>query len=108
MKTFKCLLLAIGILCLAACSEDGGNGSDGTTDVVDDTCKGCGEAYEPSFVVSKMMIGTTDQGFNLDDEYTQCTDGTCIPDGNSGVDNRLSEILAGEALGIQRNDPTAE
>ena len=93
MKTVQCLLIALGILCMAACSEDNGSG-DGATDTVDDTCKGCGAPYETSFVVSQMKIGSTDQGFNLDDVYTQCTDGTCIPDGNNGVDNRLSEILA--------------
>ena len=93
MKTVQCLLIALGILCLAACSEDNGAG-DGATDTVDDTCKGCGEPYEAAFAVSQMKIGTTDQGFNIDHVYTQCTDGTCIPDGNNGVDNRLSEILA--------------
>lgn len=57
--------------------------------------------YEASFVVSELKVGTLDQGFNLDAENTQCTDGSCIPDGTNGIDNRLKEIFAaiGNAMG---------
>ena len=49
--------------------------------------------YEASFVVSELRVGTLHLGFDVDDEDTQCEDGTCIPDGLNGVDNRLEAIF---------------
>lgn len=74
------------IFCLlSACNGEStpSDGTDGSTV----------EPYEASFVVKKLEIGTIDQGFDLDGVNTQCSDGSCIPDGQNGVDNRLSEIL---------------
>lgn len=92
---FLFLILVAGLLPLAACQGESSS-TDGATDdgIASDTCVGCGEAYQPSFVVDKMNIGTIDQGFNLDNTNTQCTDGSCMVDGAGGVDNRLSAILA--------------
>jgi len=88
-KSIRTLAVLAGLAALCACGDGGTTTPDGNTDA----CTNCGAAYEASFVVSKLQIGTTDQGFNLDGEDTQCTDGSCIPDGRNGVDNRLSGIL---------------
>jgi hypothetical protein len=91
---FLFLLFFAGLLSLAACGGESTPGDTSTDDgIAKDACVGCGESYEASFVVSKLMIGTINQGFNLDGENTQCTDNSCISDGDNGVDNRLSAIL---------------
>jgi hypothetical protein len=97
-KILRSFALLGAWLIVSACG--GGNGSedvttdDGTEPDVPVDCVGCGDPYEATFIITSLHIGTVDQGFNLDDEYTQCTDGSCKVDGNNGVDNRLSEILA--------------
>jgi len=96
MTHARLFLVAAAFMFAAACGGEDTPG-DGTTDTGPDVpteCVGCGAPYEATFIISTLHIGTTDQGFNLDGEYTQCTDGSCIVDGNNGVDNRLSEILA--------------
>jgi hypothetical protein len=84
------LVLVAGLLPLAACEGESTPSDTTTDDAVTETVG----AYQASFVVSRLMIGTIDQGFNLDAENTQCTDGSCIADGSNGVDNRLSGILS--------------
>jgi len=105
MTHARLFLLAAAFMFAAACGGED-TSSDANTDTGPDVpteCVGCGAPYEATFVISTLHIGNTDQGFNLDGEYTQCTDGSCIVDGNNGVDNRLSEIL--EAVENAINEP---
>lgn len=95
MKNARFTLLVAGLFFMSACGDENGTETDTSTDdgVGPDACVGCGEPYEATFLITTLHIGTIDQGFNLDGEYTRCTDGSCIVDGNNGVDNRLREIL---------------
>lgn len=87
---FQSFLLLLG-LALNACTEDPSNA--GRDVPFDEQSTSVPEPYEASFVFSKLQFGTVHEGLNVDDEYTQCTDGTCIPDGNNGVDNRFDELF---------------
>ena len=107
-KTAVLIPFIASFLLHAACSQDTGETEDVTDGVTDpDTAdvadvQDTGEMdrrdivpppYEASFLVSELRVGTLHLGFDVDDEDTQCTDGTCIPDGLNGVDNRLEAIF---------------